>query len=80
VLAHADSVEAAGFVSHLKLPHYVDFQSELELLRRLRREHATRAEAADRETRSDDSFIPDQGAEIDASRASHSDPVKEQQA
>lgn len=39
VLAHADSVEASGFVSHLKLPHYVDFQSELELLRRLRRAH-----------------------------------------
>lgn len=30
VLAHADNVEAAGFVSHLKLPHYVDFQAELE--------------------------------------------------
>ncbi|OYD23270.1 carbon-phosphorus lyase complex subunit PhnI [Oceanimonas baumannii] len=39
VLAHADNVEAAGFVSHLKLPHYVDFQAELELLRRMRREH-----------------------------------------
>ncbi len=39
VLAHADNVEAAGFVSHLKLPHYVDFQAELELLKRLRREH-----------------------------------------
>jgi len=36
VLAHADNVEAAGFVSHLKLPHYVDFQAELELLNRLR--------------------------------------------
>ncbi|AHG20902.1 carbon-phosphorus lyase complex subunit PhnI [Chania multitudinisentens RB-25] len=35
VLAHADNVEAAGFVSHLKLPHYVDFQAELELLKRL---------------------------------------------
>jgi alpha-D-ribose 1-methylphosphonate 5-triphosphate synthase subunit PhnI len=43
VLAHADSVEASGFVSHLKLPHYVDFQSELELLRRLRREYETRS-------------------------------------
>ncbi|NRB54563.1 MAG: carbon-phosphorus lyase complex subunit PhnI [Salinicola sp.] len=42
VLAHADSVDASGFVSHLKLPHYVDFQSELDLLRRLRREHAAR--------------------------------------
>lgn len=38
VLAHADNVEAAGFVSHLKLPHYVDFQAELELLNRLIKE------------------------------------------
>jgi len=36
VLMHCDNVEAAGFVSHLKLPHYVDFQSELELIRKLR--------------------------------------------
>ncbi len=42
VLAHADNVEAAGFVSHLKLPHYVDFQAELELLKRLQREQETR--------------------------------------
>ena len=33
---HCDNVEATGFVEHLKLPHYVDFQSELELLRKLR--------------------------------------------
>lgn len=39
VLSHADNVEAAGFVSHLKLPHYVDFQAELELLNRLRAEY-----------------------------------------
>ncbi|XDZ52159.1 carbon-phosphorus lyase complex subunit PhnI [Neisseriaceae bacterium CLB008] len=36
VLSHCDNVEASGFVSHLKLPHYVDFQSELELLRKIR--------------------------------------------
>ena len=36
VLMHADNVEASGFVQHLKLPHYVDFQAELELLRRMR--------------------------------------------
>ncbi len=36
VLAHADNVEASGFVQHLKLPHYVDFQSELALIRALR--------------------------------------------
>ncbi|MAA66864.1 MAG: carbon-phosphorus lyase complex subunit PhnI [Alteromonadaceae bacterium] len=38
VLSHCDNVESNGFVSHLKLPHYVDFQSELELLRKLRKE------------------------------------------
>jgi alpha-D-ribose 1-methylphosphonate 5-triphosphate synthase subunit PhnI len=40
VLSHSDSLEASGFVQHLKLPHYVDFQSELELVRRLRAEAA----------------------------------------
>lgn len=40
VLYHSDNVEASGFVQHLKLPHYVDFQSELEMIRRLRRENA----------------------------------------
>ncbi|OEF28977.1 carbon-phosphorus lyase complex subunit PhnI [Vibrio rumoiensis] len=39
VLAHADNVEASGFVSHLKLPHYVDFQSELALLREMHKEY-----------------------------------------
>ncbi len=46
VLAHADNVEAAGFVSHLKLPHYVDFQAELELLKRLQREQETRRDSS----------------------------------
>jgi alpha-D-ribose 1-methylphosphonate 5-triphosphate synthase subunit PhnI len=41
VLYHSDNVEASGFVQHLKLPHYVDFQSELELIRRLRANHPT---------------------------------------
>lgn len=38
VLSHCDNVEASGFVQHLKLPHYVDFQSELVLIRKLREE------------------------------------------
>ncbi len=42
VLSHADNVQATGFVEHLKLPHYVDFQSELELVRKLRREQEER--------------------------------------
>ncbi|MHC5224789.1 carbon-phosphorus lyase complex subunit [Ignatzschineria sp. LJL83] len=40
VLAHCDNVESSGFVSHLKLPHYVDFQAELDLLRKIRAERA----------------------------------------
>ncbi len=36
VLLHSDNVEATGFVEHLKLPHHVDFQSELEKLRSIR--------------------------------------------
>lgn len=54
VMSHSDNVQATGFVEHLKLPHYVDFQSELGLLRKLRREFeaakdsdATLAEAAE---------------------------------
>jgi alpha-D-ribose 1-methylphosphonate 5-triphosphate synthase subunit PhnI len=47
VLSHCDNIEATGFVEHLKLPHYVDFQSELETLRRLRAEAAGLAETAE---------------------------------
>ena len=36
VLYHSDNIEATGFVEHLKLPHYVDFQSELDTIRRIR--------------------------------------------
>jgi alpha-D-ribose 1-methylphosphonate 5-triphosphate synthase subunit PhnI len=38
VMSHSDNVQSTGFVEHLKLPHYVDFQSELGLLRKLRAE------------------------------------------
>jgi len=41
VLMHADNIQATGFLEHIKLPHYVDFQSELELVRKLRREAET---------------------------------------
>jgi alpha-D-ribose 1-methylphosphonate 5-triphosphate synthase subunit PhnI len=47
VLYHSDNIEATGFVEHLKLPHYVDFQSELESVRRMRAEAAQLAEAAE---------------------------------
>jgi alpha-D-ribose 1-methylphosphonate 5-triphosphate synthase subunit PhnI len=39
VISHCDNVQATGFVEHLKLPHYVDFQAELDLVRRMRAKH-----------------------------------------
>lgn len=36
VLYHGDNIQATGFLEHIKLPHYVDFQSELELVRTMR--------------------------------------------
>jgi alpha-D-ribose 1-methylphosphonate 5-triphosphate synthase subunit PhnI len=51
VLSHSDNVQATGFVEHLKLPHHVDFQAELGLVRRLRAEfdaaHVPDREAAE---------------------------------
>ncbi len=47
VVSHCDNVEATGFVEHLKLPHYVDFQSELETIRRMRADAAATAKAAE---------------------------------
>ena len=44
VISHADNVQATGFVEHLKLPHYVDFQAELDLVRRMRGEMQEAAE------------------------------------
>ncbi len=39
VISHSDNVQSTGFVEHLKLPHYVDFQAELDLIRRMRAEY-----------------------------------------
>ena len=47
VLSHADNIQATGFLEHIKLPHYVDFQAELELIRRLRTETMQAQEAAE---------------------------------
>jgi len=45
VLYHSDNVEAQGFVQHLKLPHYIDFQAELNVVRSLRRSQTQAADA-----------------------------------
>jgi alpha-D-ribose 1-methylphosphonate 5-triphosphate synthase subunit PhnI len=46
VLSHSDNVQATGFVEHLKLPHYVDFQAELALLRQIRAEWTAQHDAS----------------------------------
>ena len=38
VLLSIDSVESCGFISHLKLPHYVTFQSKLDTARKIKKE------------------------------------------
>ena len=58
VLSHADSLESSGFVQHLKLPHYVDFQSELELVRKLRAVHAQEKHAETERERASHSPAP----------------------
>lgn len=47
VLPHLDNVDAGGMVQHLKLPHYVDFQAEVQSITELRRQRTqpTAAEA-----------------------------------
>ncbi len=47
VLSHSDNVAATGFVEHLKLPHYVDFQSELAMLRQMHADIAAKKKAAE---------------------------------
>lgn len=41
VLYHIDGVEASGFVEHLKLPHYVEFQAIAHRMRAARRQLET---------------------------------------
>ncbi|WP_309668099.1 carbon-phosphorus lyase complex subunit PhnI [Tabrizicola sp.] len=47
ILSHCDNIQATGFLEHIKLPHYVDFQAELEMVRRLRNEASAAREAAE---------------------------------
>ena len=68
VLYHIDSVEATGFISHLKLPHYVTFQSKLDSALRSMREAAQAGETKADEV-ADDPDAPatdEKGGEADA--------------
>nr|WP_263324512.1 carbon-phosphorus lyase complex subunit PhnI [Neobacillus sp. Marseille-Q6967] len=43
VLYHIDSVESTGFISHLKMPHYVTFQSKLDSVRKTKKDEVEAA-------------------------------------
>lgn len=49
VLLHIDSVESTGFMSHLKLPHYVTFQSKLDSVRKTKKGKDTNSEKGELE-------------------------------
>jgi alpha-D-ribose 1-methylphosphonate 5-triphosphate synthase subunit PhnI len=44
VLFHIDSVESTGFISHLKMPHYVTFQAKLNDVRKTRKSSAEKGQ------------------------------------
>lgn len=69
VLYHSDNVEAQGFVQHLKLPHYIDFQAELNLIRQLRQQHEMpHAEAAHTDAVPEDMPDPSRQSVSDAAQ------------
>jgi alpha-D-ribose 1-methylphosphonate 5-triphosphate synthase subunit PhnI len=43
VLLHSDGIEASGFTAHYKLPHYVTFEADLQVLERAKRHAAANA-------------------------------------
>ncbi len=47
VLSHCDNIQSSGFLEHIKLPHYVDFQSETETIRARRAEADAMRRAAE---------------------------------
>ncbi|WP_127578972.1 carbon-phosphorus lyase complex subunit PhnI [Paenibacillus koleovorans] len=69
VLTHIDSVESSGFVSHLKLPHYITFQSSLDQIRKVK---GRQQENADRKTQS----MSKEEGEPHAASGKHAEPEK----
>ena len=51
VLHHTEPLESAGMINHLKLPHYVTFQSSLDALRQVRRDREQSAVSQQAATR-----------------------------
>ncbi|MEM9744820.1 MAG: carbon-phosphorus lyase complex subunit PhnI [Pseudomonadota bacterium] len=66
VLYHSDNVEASGFVQHLKLPHYVDFQASLQFVRKLREEFFERRAAKEEARSAGETEAPDAATTADS--------------
>lgn len=47
VFYHTDSVASSGMVQHLKLPHYVDFQAQVQLMSEIADEQSARSRISD---------------------------------
>lgn len=69
VLFHSDNIEAQGFVQHLKLPHYIDFQAELNLIRKLRRNYD---QAQSEQNGAEQTSVNDTPPDLPSSRPEHS--------
>ncbi|MCH8497380.1 MAG: carbon-phosphorus lyase complex subunit PhnI [Marinobacter sp.] len=50
VLLHVDGVDAMGFASHYKMPHYVTFQSDMDRLRTTQKAHDQALEPSPHQT------------------------------
>ena len=73
VLSHADNLEASGFVQHLKLPHYVDFQSELVLVRDLRNDWDKANQGAATDSSNSSNSLDSSEPELTDESSAHSD-------
>jgi alpha-D-ribose 1-methylphosphonate 5-triphosphate synthase subunit PhnI len=76
VLFHSDDVEASGFVQHLKLPHYVDFQADLVLMRKMLADYhqkLTEVNEEDIEEMNEEDIeeVHEEDIETDADKTSH---------
>jgi alpha-D-ribose 1-methylphosphonate 5-triphosphate synthase subunit PhnI len=59
VLTHIDSVESSGFVSHLKLPHYITFQSSLDQIRKVQVQQQEKVQQEQSKAKEDEQHADD---------------------
>jgi len=77
VISHLDNVQSTGFVEHLKLPHYVDFQAELGMVRRMRAEYEARQAEGDESAATPHPSSPARGEVPVGDRRAASDTLRD---